>query len=44
MAIWSYRGSDQGMGAALGFCLSEIGAHGDSGGPIFDGRGAEITL
>ena len=44
MTSWSFRGFVPGMRAALGFCLSEIGAHGDSGGPIFDGRGAEITL
>ena len=44
MAIWGYRGSDQGMRAALGLCLSEIGAQGDSWGPIYDGRGAGSTV
>ena len=44
MAIWSYRGSGQVLRAALGFCLSEIGAHGDSWGPIYDGRGAGSTV
>ena len=44
MAIWGYRGSEQVVRAALGFCLSEIGAHGDSWGPIYDGRGAETAV
>ena len=44
MAIWSNRGSDQGMRAALGLCLSDIDAHGDSWGPIYDGRGAETAV
>ena len=39
-----YHGFATGMRAALGFCLSEIGANGGSGGPIFDYQGAEITL
>ena len=43
-ASWGYHSFAPSMRAALGFYLSEIGAHGDSGGPIFDGRGAEITL
>ena len=44
MAIWGYRGSGQVVRPALGFCLSEIVAHGDSGRQIFDGRGAGSTV